>query len=102
VKETIMTEHDKAVEVFADSKHHVQVTPETSVDTSTEQTAVHDPALDYQVDVTEKPHRDDTDVQEALSRETHDGAGEGDVPEADFRSYQAGENVTAYQEENKS
>lgn len=102
-----MTEQDKAVEVEQGStepegKHHVQVTPESSVDTSTEQTAVHDPALDYQVDVTEDPHHDDTDVPSALQRETDDGKGGAVVPKPDFEAYQAGENVTAYQEENNS
>lgn len=40
---------------------------------------------------------DDEDVPAALERKTDDGKGGAVVPKADFDSYDAGENVTAYQ-----
>lgn len=43
---------------------------------------------------------DETDVDAALERETDDGKGDDEVPDADFESYAAGENVTGYKEEN--
>lgn len=38
---------------------------------------------------------DETDVEQALNRETDDGIG-GQVPDSNFVDYDAGENVTAY------
>lgn len=42
---------------------------------------------------------DETDVTAALERETEDGKGGAVVPKSDFESYEAGENVTAYNPE---
>jgi hypothetical protein len=42
---------------------------------------------------------DETDVSEALKRDTDDGKGGAVVPSGDFDSYQAGENVTGYDPE---
>jgi len=50
---------------------------------------VRDPAEDYKVEFSdaENPHHDDTDVQEALDRDTDDGKGGAVVPKEDFESY---------------
>jgi hypothetical protein len=45
---------------------------------------------------------DDTDVKEALDRETDDGKGGAVVPGSDFESYEAGEDVTGYNPEDQS
>lgn len=42
--------------------------------------------LSAQVSATPKNH-DDTDVEAALARETHDGKGKEEVPESDFDSF---------------
>lgn len=42
---------------------------------------------------------DDTDVPAALERQTDDGKGGAVVPRTDFVSYEAGDNVTAYEPE---
>lgn len=42
---------------------------------------------------------DDTDVDEAKHRSTDDGKGGAVVPKEDFESYDSGENVTAYKQE---
>lgn len=47
-----------------------------------------DPAEDYKVEQpTEDPHHDDVDVALQEGKETQDGKGEDEVPEADFESY---------------
>lgn len=49
---------------------------------------VQDPAEEYKVDLPVKnPHHDETDVDEALKRETDDGKGGAVVPKEDFQSY---------------
>jgi hypothetical protein len=48
----------------------------------------HDPAQDYEVEVTENPHCDEQDVAVALESETDDGKGGAVVPKADFVSYE--------------
>ena len=45
---------------------------------------------------------DDNDVDVILNSETEDGKGGAVVPKADFESYEAGENVTAYQDESNA
>lgn len=45
---------------------------------------------------------DDIDVQEALGRYTDDGPGDDQVPDSDFVSYEAGEDVTAYKQEDSA
>lgn len=45
------------------------------------------PAQPVEVSPEEQVHYDDTDVPAALERETQDGKGDDQVPEADFQSF---------------
>lgn len=69
-----MAEHEKAVEIPSEpssTESHVKVSPEGSVDTSTQHT-VHDPAENYRVDVDTDPDAK-TDHQEDDDPEQHAG-----------------------------
>jgi hypothetical protein len=55
--------------------------------------------MDEQEVVETAEANDEEDVPAALERATEDGKGGAVVPKADFESYEAGENVTAYGEE---
>jgi len=46
-----------------------------------------DPAEERDDIIPDNPHHDETDVEEALDRDTDDGKGGAVVPKADFESY---------------
>jgi hypothetical protein len=66
---------------------HAAVPSDESAETQHTAGPVQDPAEEYKAEVPENPHHDDTDVDEALNRETEDGKGGAVVPKEDFESY---------------
>lgn len=82
--------------IMTDQDQPIEVTPEAPT--------VQDPDKDYAsgVPLDDIVHSDDDDnfnVDDALDRDTQDGKGDEEVPESDFESYAAGEDVTAYNQE---
>lgn len=65
-------------------------TPNVAQDTTTTHTAgeVQDPAEEYHTpELAEDPHHDDVDVALQEGKDTQDGQGDEEVPEADFQGY---------------